>query len=32
VAEAELPVYAGALAALADSKMITERMPHDSSS
>jgi len=32
VAEAELPAYARALAALADSKMITERMSHDSSS
>ena len=32
VAEAELPVYARALAALADSKMITERIPHDSRS
>jgi mycofactocin biosynthesis protein MftB len=32
VAEAEFPVYARALAALADSKMISERMPHDSSS
>jgi putative mycofactocin binding protein MftB len=30
VAEAELPAYARALAALADSKMIVERTPHDS--
>ena len=30
VAEAELPAYARALAALASSKMITERIPHDS--
>jgi hypothetical protein len=32
VAEAELPDYARALAALADSKMITERISHDSGS
>ncbi len=32
VAEADLPVYARALAALADSKMITERISHDSRS
>ena len=30
VPEAELPAYARALAALASSKMITERMSHDS--
>jgi len=30
VAEAELPAYARALAALADSKMIVERTLHDS--
>ena len=32
VPEAELPAYTRALAALADSKMISERMPHDSRS
>ena len=32
VAEADLPVYARALTALADSKMISERISHDSSS
>ena len=32
VAEADLPVYARALAALAESKMITERISHDSRS
>ena len=30
VQEAELPVYARALAALADSNMISERISHDS--
>jgi putative mycofactocin binding protein MftB len=30
VPEADLPAYTRALAALASSKMITERMPHDS--
>jgi mycofactocin biosynthesis protein MftB len=32
VTEAELPAYARALAALADSKMISERISHDSRS
>src|SRR6201987_3700236 len=32
VTEAELPAYARALAALASSKMITERISHDSGS
>ena len=32
VTEAELPAYARALGALADSHMITERMSHDSRS
>jgi mycofactocin biosynthesis protein MftB len=32
VTEPELPVYARALSALADSKMITERTVHDSRS
>ena len=30
VAEGDLPVYARALGALADSQMISERIPHDS--